>query len=224
MNTSVLKTGHLFPVGALSSFVVIRSTGERMAMCRIVSLLLLVAIAPVSAVRADSDGYYCAGRGYLAYETRWSSGSTGHLLHVVTFSSARGFARLAPIRLDDFQVHGMTCGAGAVELEGWTTGYTISIADPEHPTVTARATRFDPRTGKEAANLGHWSRAGVTDLHADGAPGEFQLVIARVERAVAGGIEHYTLTDVVWRSSSPGESRLRGSERLFAGVFLETVD
>jgi len=41
--------------------------------------------------------------------------------------------------------------------------------------------------------------------------------------AVAGGIEHYTVTELIRREPRPG-GRILTSQRLFEGIFLETVD
>jgi hypothetical protein len=184
---------------------------------------LALLFAPAAAA-ADSDGYYCAGPGYLAYETRFVEAPATHLLHIVRFSRAGGIEPLPAIPLDDFQVHGMRCHSTVVELEGWTTGYSVDISDPTHPTVTSRPAIHDPAQPAPQANLGHWARESVIDLPGDGRPGEFQLVIARTSRSIEGGLEHFTFTQVVRRDREAGGARILGSLRVFEGVFLETVD
>jgi hypothetical protein len=184
-------------------------------------LWLALLALPVPAI-ADSDGYYCTAQGYVAYQLRAPDGT--HSLHLVSFSTRTGIRRHSPIRLADFQVHAMTCRAGAVELEGWTEGYTINITDSQNTTITQRATRFDPKVSGPTPNLGHWSKGGVVDLRSDEASDEFQLLIARVSRPIRGGIEHYTVTELIWRHAGPGLPSLRQTERLFAGVFRETID
>jgi hypothetical protein len=190
------------------------------------SLIPALAIAVLfhpRAAFADSDRYYCAARGYVAYETRLSDDPPAHLLHVVRFSRAGGIVSLAPIPLPDFQVFGMRCQDAAVTLLGSTLEYTVHLADPAHA-VTTRPARLDPRTPAASTNLGHWATPGVVLLEGDGSPGEFQLVIARVSRPVEGGIEHYTFTELVQRDPRPGVPLIVASRELFAGVFLETVD
>ena len=186
------------------------------------SLVVLASLAPAAA-RADSDGYYCAGRGYIAYEMSLSQAPGRHLLYVVRFSHAGAFTHLAPIPLGDFQVHGMKCDAGAVTLEAWDAGYLVDLSTPDHPTVTRRPA-VSPRP-PEPPNLGHWAKAGVVDLpDSAGATGEFQLVIAQAHHPVSGGVEHFTITEVVQRNPGPGTLRFVASLRLFEGVFLETAD
>lgn len=176
---------------------------------------------PASAL-ADSDGYYCVGRGYLAYETRFSENPGQHLLHIVQWSRARGMVRLPPIPLEEFQVHAMRCQPTAVELDGWTVGYSVSLSDPGRPGVTTYSTTRDSSRGG-TANLGRLAREGVVDLESDGSPGEFQLVIARVSRAVKGGLEHYILTRLIHRYPQSGDEGIVASLKIFEGMFFEPI-
>jgi len=190
-------------------------------MCRALGVLsLLVAFLPAPA-RADSDGYYCAGPGYVAYEMRFSQGPGGHRLYVARFSRADGIRPLVAVPLDDFQVQGMTCGAGEVVLVGGSRRYTVTLPASGAPSVGSTAADRVP--AGSLANLGHWATPGVTDLASDGRAGEFQLAIARVSRETPNGIEHYTFTTLIRRADAP-EAPLLESVRLFEGVFLETVD
>ena len=75
-------------------------------MHRTTSLLVLAGLLTPAVAKADSDGYYCAGPGYLAYETQFSTQSSGHLLHIVQFSRSKGIVVLEPIELEAFPVHG----------------------------------------------------------------------------------------------------------------------
>lgn len=172
---------------------------------------------------ADSDFYYCAARGYLAYETRLGTKPAKHELHIVRFGNT-GIVAAAPIALDEFQVHGMTCRAGAVEIHGWERTYTVNIRNMMRPSVTSRAPAFDPQKAPAADNLGHLAKPRVIDLEADGSS-RFQLVIARVSHSPrAGGIEHHTVTRLVRRASNRPGSAIVSSRQLFAGVFLETIN
>jgi len=182
-------------------------------------LAALVVLRPAAAV-ADSDGYYCAGPGYLAYEMRFSQGS-GHRLYVVRFSRAEGIRPPMEVPLDDFQVQRMTCGADEVALVGGGRRYVVTLSASGVPRVTAAsAERVPPGP---LANLGHWAAPEIVDLPSDGRPGEFQLAIARISRQTPVGVEHLTFTSLIRRAESP-EAPLLESVRLFEGVFLETVD
>ena len=118
---------------------------------------------------ADSDGYFCASRGYLAFEIRLSTEPIRHELHIIRFGSG-GIAALAPIALEEFQVHGMTCQARTIEMHGWTHTHSIDISEPKRPTITSLAVQFDPSQTRPADNLGHLAKPQVIDLERDGAP------------------------------------------------------
>ena len=172
---------------------------------------------------ADSDFYYCATRGYLAYETRLGTKPLKHELHIVRFGS-RGIVAAAPIPLEEFQVHGMTCRAGVVEIHGWERSYAIDISNAMRPAVKSRAVAFDPQKSPAAENLGHLAKPGVIDLEGDGSS-RFQLVIARVSHSPrSGGIEHHTVTRLVRRASNRPGSAIVSARQLFAGIFLETIN
>jgi hypothetical protein len=172
---------------------------------------------------ADSDFYYCAARGYLAYETRLGTKPPKHELHIVRFGN-RGIVAAAPIVLEEFQVHGMTCRADTVEIHGWERTYSINIRNVMRPSITSRAVAFDPTQSAAAVNLGHLAKPGVIDLEADGSS-RYQLVISRVSHSPrAGGIEHHTVTRLVRRASNRPGSAIVSARQLFAGVFLETIN
>ena len=189
-------------------------------LCLLVALLLSCIPAVAS---ADSDHYYCAGPGYLAYESRLQYDAPGHELHVVRFSRAGGITVLPPIPLDDFQVHDMTCGATTVELRSSRMVYVVDLAAAGGPRVGSRAIRADERPSGSTPNLGHYAKPGVVDLASDGAPGEFQLVITRAGRSIEGGLERFTISEVVRRDVETGFTRILASQRVFQGVFFETV-
>ena len=129
------------------------------------------------------------------------------------------------IPLEDFQVHGIACRPGVIELVGWSEVFCVNISDVNRPTIAVRTEAFNPRDAASAANLGHWAREQVIDLEAAGAPGIFQLIIARVSRRVAGGIEHHTISEIIRRDTEqPGPAQIVASMTLFNGIFLETID
>lgn len=82
-------------------------------------LLLLITLA----ARADSDGYYCVGGSYLAYELR-DDGQ--HALIILRGGPGQAIQERT-IALPDFQVHAMRCGNGTVDLAGWDAVYTAAL-------------------------------------------------------------------------------------------------
>jgi len=190
-------------------------------MARLTQLMVALLFSWPSLALADSDGYYCVGRGYVAYETRFAASGSQHVLHVLRFSRAGGIGQVQDIPLDDFQTHGMSCSDRVIEVAALSTRYLVDVSVPEKPRIKTLSASFEPQRTPQL-NLGNWSREGVTDLEADGQQGEFQLVISRVSRQIAGGIEHYTVTHLVRRETTPG-GRILAAQKLFEGIFLEAV-
>lgn len=181
-------------------------------------IVIMVMCLVTASVHADSDGYFCTGRGYLAFETRLGTPPAKHELHIVRFSTAEGIILLPAVELDNFQVHGMRCRVNEIDVVGWNRTYTVNLADQS---IASRAGGAESGTTTRGDNLGHWSRPTVLELDAAGAD-RFQLVIARVsDGSKAGGIEHHTVSRVVHRRRH-GEQIIR-SLQLFEGVFHETV-
>ena len=187
---------------------------------RTLSIVAIVLCFPAHAA-ADSDGYFCVGRGYLAYERRLAP-AVKHELRLVRFDSTIGIVPAQPIELDDFQVHAMRCLPGVVELTGWNTVYSVDISSGAQA-ARVRATPRDPGQFTPPDNLGHWAKPQVLTLDADGGD-RFQLVIARVSQRVAGGIDHHVVSRIIQRRHGlPGREIIR-SLLLFEGVFRETID
>ena len=182
--------------------------------CALVTALLLLP----SLALADSDGYYCMGPGFVAYEVSLTGDTPGHWLHVVRVSAANGIVRLQPIALPEFQVHGMTCRDDGVDLDGWTARHSISLHQDGRATLTSTAVESSPK-GAHQQNLGWLARPGVADISSDGFHGEFQLVIAEATRPTSRGLERFTVTQI-WRRTrtAPITRQVTAAETLFVGV------
>ena len=89
--------------------------------------------------------------------------------------------------------------------------------------VTSLAEAFDQAQAAPPGNLGFGARAGIVDLEADGRTGEFELVIARVSRRLAEGIDHHTVARLVHQERMPGD-RILASRVLMEGIYRETID
>jgi hypothetical protein len=117
----------------------------------------------------------------------------------------------------------MRCLSSVVELLGWTATYAVGFSDPTHPKVAVHPRPAGPPPSPYPGNLGH-GRAEIIDLEANGAePGEFQLVISRASRRVDGGLEHYTVSELIRRTRAPAHSRILNSSTLLVDVSLETI-
>jgi hypothetical protein len=102
---------------------------------RVPLILLLVGLSPigVATAHADSDGYYCIGRGYLAYQFGYDS--VRNPLRALIIKTATPGAIPAPleVRLPPSQVHAMQCGEGWVDVVGFTTVYRIALSESNRP-------------------------------------------------------------------------------------------
>ena len=118
----------------------------------------------------------------------------------------------------------MRCLPSTVELVGWSITYSVDVSGSRQqlPRTVGSGLRVVDQD-RAPDNLGHWSKAQVVTLEADGED-RFQLVIARISQRVPGGVEHHTVSRLIQRGTTrlPGREIL-GSLQLFEGVFLETV-
>ena len=184
------------------------------------AVLIAWALLSGASALADSDGYFCAGNGYLAYETRWVGESGSHILQIVRFGEELGVEKVEPVELEDFQVHRMTCGAGFIGISGGSGSHYVDISDIGHPTIATGHKPYKVTSVGHHGNLGHWSKESVLDLRAGDTRGRFQLVILKAHHPAKGGIEHHTIAELIERDS---QQRILRSLRLFAGIFHETV-
>jgi hypothetical protein len=90
---------------------------------QLIGAALLASMIATSAV-ADSDGYFCIGSNYLAYEVG-IGGHGSHELHIVSLEPPLGELSRRSLRLPNFQVHGIHCSDAEVLLLGWTDLYVV---------------------------------------------------------------------------------------------------
>jgi len=93
--------------------------------------LLAVFLASPTQSRADSDGYFCTSKGYLAFETRKgiTPGAVGHVLRVVRFEPKRGIYVAGEVTLLDFQVYHLLCSEDRIEISGWRNVFTKYVIE-----------------------------------------------------------------------------------------------
>jgi hypothetical protein len=88
------------------------------------AVLGLMAAAPAG---ADSDGYYCAAEGYLAWETRGFKTDNSHRLFYLPFDGESGVGPRVSIELPDFQLHGMRCMTDRISLYAFDAAHSIKL-------------------------------------------------------------------------------------------------
>ena len=157
--------------------------------------LILLSPLGVGAAMADSDGYYCTGPGYLAYQFGFAAPPVGlHRLHIIRFGGAAGVQAPIVFDLPQFQVHGIRCGDRSVRLAAYDAIYTVVMDDMNRPVRYETTPWVDkghvpPEFVGQFANLGGWSRAAGT-LKTDRVPlgtvdrgGQYYLEIQGTEIA-----------------------------------------
>ena len=76
---------------------------------------------------ADSDGYYCVGRGYLAYQFGLAPPPMRpHRLFIIRLE-APGLEPPSVFELPQFQVHGMRCDDRTIQLAAHDTVYEVTL-------------------------------------------------------------------------------------------------
>lgn len=123
-------------------------------------VLTFLAVVLVFSVpsRADSDVYFCASKGYLAYELGEgiTPGVVGHVLRVVRFGTKRGIYIASEVPLLNFVVYHLICSEDRIEISGWRnvfTKYVIEITGSGE-VGSLGPTEYPERQWSEAAKDG----------------------------------------------------------------------
>ena len=83
--------------------------------------------ASAGTASADSDGYFCVGNGYIAYQFGLAAPPIApHRLTIVRFGSD-GFQAAQVVDLPQFQVHGMECRDSTVRIRAYDRIYTVDL-------------------------------------------------------------------------------------------------
>jgi hypothetical protein len=134
-----------------------------------VTLFTLMSLGLTERAQADSDGYFCVGPDYLAYEFSLSLRSSTHYLYVLSLGGSSDIGQPAVMALPRFQVHGMRCRPQDLQLLGWDSVYTVSLTRSTQPVLQGSAPWQPAGTVPPdftAGNLGAWS-APVRAWHSD---------------------------------------------------------
>jgi hypothetical protein len=147
--------------------------------------LLLAALLclPAGLTLAASDGYYCAGPGYLAYQFNGTAAPNGgQILSLYRLDPDKGLGGPRRFPLEPFQVHGMRCLDDRVDLLAWDRIYRLQLTDQQPP----RIDQIEPQPEDSlfpdftSDNLGPWATASQTiPLETAAGRFSFELVIER---------------------------------------------
>jgi len=97
------------------------------------SIAIALTLACSSVAKADSDGYFCVGKDYIAYQFGLAAPSVAlHRLTIVRFDS-RGFGYPRVVELPQFQVHGMVCADDMVRVASFEAIHTVRLDSMSRP-------------------------------------------------------------------------------------------
>lgn len=134
---------------------------------RILVAVFLLILAPRLAVpaHADSDGTYCVGPNYLAYQFGFAPPpAKPHRLYVVWLGTPKVIGEPVAFELPQFQVQGMVCEAGRIQVAAFDRLYTVTLDHRALPQTFFETLYEKPgalpwaETAAPQRNLGGWSR------------------------------------------------------------------
>jgi hypothetical protein len=167
------------------------------------AMLVILSVVPLA--HADSDGCYCTGNGYLAYELRFfrtPGPEAPHVLRVIRFDD--GMRQAGEVIMEDFQVHQMTCDADRIEIAGFGKNYIKYAIDIRQPEALSIASRIEePPEQHPLSEMGPAPRQlGLSPpetirLQSRDLRHTYRLVLARTSRPVPGGVEDYRTAELL---------------------------
>jgi hypothetical protein len=96
--------------------------------------LIVLLLAFSGTAFADSDGYYCVGRGFIAYQFGFAAPpARQHRVYVISFGPS-GMTSPAVLELPQFQVHGMLCANQVIQIAAYDAIYTVHLDSMNRPT------------------------------------------------------------------------------------------
>ena len=96
--------------------------------------LVALGVAMPGVTYADSDGYYCIGRSYLAYQFGMAPMPVApHRVYIISTRGPQGIPQPTALELPQFQVHGMLCGDGWLDIASFRAIYRITLDMNDRP-------------------------------------------------------------------------------------------
>ncbi len=141
-----------------------------------IALVLLLCLFGAVPTFADSDSFYCAGRGYIAFDLRsfiHPGLNSPHVLRLFRFEAQRGIYKAAEWPMKDFQVHAMWCTWDRIVVTGSENARYVFDVTQE----TGGSKADDDVTSPLEGQLG-WSVAGVKTLESHDLEHKYQLVLS----------------------------------------------
>jgi hypothetical protein len=158
--------------------------------------LLTLGLSVPGIAYADSDGYFCVGQGYLAYQFGLAPPPVApHRLSVISTEGAEGIPDAVTLELPQFQIHGIVCGEGWVDIASFTTVYRVTLNERQRPV------RYEERGPLDRPIPQAYIRSQLQNLGASGG-GRAYLNPTRMRIGVRRGGGEYVL-EVVAKAIEP---------------------
>lgn len=78
---------------------------------------------------ADSDGAFCIGPEYLAFELSFSYEPESHRLYLMRFENPAGWKEISSIEMPYFSFPNMKCETNVIRLATWDAVYSVSLSE-----------------------------------------------------------------------------------------------
>lgn len=109
-------------------------------------VLILVVVAALYAppTPADSDGYYCIGPDYLAFEFSFSMEPRTHQLHIMRFHEPKTWKQKLTIDLPEFNGGPGVCTKTSIKLPGWYAMHIVTWSELDNRKLVLTTTPKSP--------------------------------------------------------------------------------
>ncbi len=165
---------------------------------RLRAILCLVALLCIPhTANADSDGLYCQGKAYIAYELRHFESDGKHTLYILkpTHDEAAVSVNAIPIPKEIKQAHGLTCEDNNVLISAHMSAARFNLSDRtftlgQEPVVSIEQNRLDISFNSDVppvTPLSEWSN----DTH------RYQFHRVYYAFPENGIIQHYSINRIV---------------------------
>ena len=152
--------------------------------CAVFGLVVLLGF--YSLANADTDGYFCIGPDYLAYELVEPNNLDAHTFFLIPFINGSSSISKYEIELPTFQVHDMHCDENQVQLFGWDSIFEVRWAAKDPSKLSYAETKKDPgptnHSGEQIYSL-VYGPAKTIELVEPGASVWYLLEIKRADIA-----------------------------------------
>ena len=165
---------------------------------------------------SETDGYYCSGIGYIAYDLGIG---TEHELRIVTFGGRIGISEPTRIPLTAFQTAAMRCDSGMVHIASdnaiWSVNISVAGGSP------IKMKKISPGkipNGFVVTNLGPAAKKGRTRLESIDSDRRYELEIQREKKRTDGMIDTSVKSSLIEKEGRSEQKRVVLYENHFSAV------